>query len=124
MKTIYNIELHEALQCEPKYGVFTLEVIEVLRVAGGWIYTTKNRPSVFVPYNKEFAEQENDKVYREMKEENRKEVAQYECKSIVNGEVGKVENCTCGKCQDVLEHDQEMLKEGLQRSDRDTRRGV
>lgn len=26
----------------------------------------------------------------------------YQCKSIYNGETGKVEDCTCGRCEDAL----------------------
>ena len=53
IKTIYNMSLHEQVQC----GEFV-----VTRVAGGWIYSMHSPevmvPSVctFVPFNNEFQE--------------------------------------------------------------------
>lgn len=53
-KTIYDLELHEEMVFEPKYGVWENERIWVLRVAGGWLYTPIRRQSVFVPFDNEF----------------------------------------------------------------------
>lgn len=35
----------------------------------------------------------------------------YLCQSIYNGETGKVDNCTCGKCSDVLKRPMKNTKE-------------
>lgn len=61
MKNIYSLRLHER---------FSFDVFEVVRVPGGWVYTTWEsdggsgalpRTSVFVPYNAEF-EREDDQT--------------------------------------------------------------
>lgn len=48
MNDIYRLDLHEELTI--KEGVW------IMRVAGGWLYFTLNRPAVFVPYDNEFME--------------------------------------------------------------------
>ncbi len=52
MDKIYELKLHE--DYTPKIGSW-----QVMRVAGGWIYTyfnTEPHHSIFVPFNNEFQE--------------------------------------------------------------------
>ena len=53
-KTIYDLELHELLLIDNTLAY----VKSVMRVPGGWIYSTKrnneHEVSVFVPYSEEF----------------------------------------------------------------------
>ena len=49
--TIYDLKLHQALQLNNQ--------VEIARVPGGWVYTIRGR-SVFVPFNDEFLEKEEE----------------------------------------------------------------
>jgi len=54
-KTVYTLELHEALEFPGSLG----GKIEVTRVPGGWVYCfeyigIRQSPIVFVPFDKEF----------------------------------------------------------------------
>lgn len=54
-KFVHHMGLHEV--------VFGANFTKVLRVPGGWIYfdsNKTNRSGVFVPYNEEFKEDENE----------------------------------------------------------------
>lgn len=64
-KTIYDLKLNETLYAEMKWGVR----IDIMRVAGGWIYQPINREyngkdhwlsPCFVPFNNEFQFGEHD----------------------------------------------------------------
>lgn len=61
IKKIYNMELHECLILD----TVPLFSTNIMRVAGGWIYTNLDKSNgvmsqSFVPFDNEFQEQDND----------------------------------------------------------------
>ena len=46
MPRIYEMELHETEEVS--------EYLQIIRVAGGWIYNFKRGSEIFVPFDKEF----------------------------------------------------------------------
>lgn len=58
-KTIYNLKLHESLK-------IVRDLLEVIRVPGGWIYVGHargNKFAIFVPFSNEFNPNNPEKRY-------------------------------------------------------------
>lgn len=48
-KTIYNLDLHEAILLTTRFGMASVTETIIIRVPGGWLYG-----SAFVPFTAEF----------------------------------------------------------------------
>ena len=56
MEQIFNMKLHEKLTMKSTDG----SSLYAIRVPGGWIYQIGTISAVFVPYNSEFFEQQDE----------------------------------------------------------------